>query len=216
MDRELERKIKRMTDEGLKDLEFNTDLKKKVREKVKTVKPYRRRWYAPVISFLIVLLLVFFFAVVKGEKLGFIGSERLSGFFENSSNFDIEIIASHGPAISTFDGTITRGDEVKPISFTKEERDEIYEKIESIGFKKGLNLPDGENCNYQAYGGYELKLRMNDDLYEYHYSGCYTTKDSRAVDELYEMVIDMIKERPGYEEMVEPYLMMLEFGLQTI
>ncbi|MGR3762787.1 hypothetical protein [Rossellomorea sp. NS-SX7] len=207
MDRELERKIKKMTDDGLKGLEFSAELKDMVREKVKREKPYRRRWYAPVISFLIVLLLVFIFAVVKGEKLGFIGNEWLSGFFANSSNFDIEIIASHGPTISTFNETITREDKVKPISFTKEERDDIYAKIKSIGFEDGLNLPDGENCNYQPYGGYELKLRMNDDIYEYRYSGCYTTNDSRALDELWEMMLDMIKKRPGYEELVEPYLM---------
>lgn len=208
MDRELERKIKRMTDEGLKDLDFNSELKGKVRQKIKRDKPYRRRWYAPVISLLIVLLLLFAFAVVKGEKLGFIGNEWLSGFFENSKNFDIEINASHGPSVSTFDGTITREDVVKPLSFTKDERDRIFAKIESIDFEGGLNLPDGEGCNYQPYGGYDVRVRINKEEYEYHYSGCYTTGDSRALDELWEMMLEMIKQKPGYEEMLEPYYMM--------
>ncbi len=207
MDRELERKIKRMTDEGLKDLEFSAELKGKVREKVKRGKPYRRRWYAPLISILIVLLLVFIFAVVKGEKLGFIGSEWLSGFFANSSNFDIEFTPSHGPAISTFDGTIIRGDEVKPISFTKEERDKIYAKIESINFSEEMNLYKEEGCDMQPYGEFRVKVRINQDVYEHRYSGCKTTNDSRELDELREMMLDMIKKRPGYEEIVEPYLM---------
>ncbi|OIU70430.1 hypothetical protein [Rossellomorea aquimaris] len=207
MDRELERKIKRMTDEGLKDLDFNSELKGKVRQKLKRDKPYRRRWYAPVISLLIVVLLLFVFAVVKGEKLGFIGNEWLSGFFENSSNFDIEINASHGPSVSTFDGTITREDVVKPISFTKDERDRIFAKIESIDFEGGLDLPDGEGCNYQPYGGYDVKVRINKDNYEYQSSGCHTTADSRALDELWELMFEMIKQKPGYEEMVEPYYM---------
>lgn len=208
MDRELERKIKRMTDEGLKDLDFNSELKGKVRQKIKRDKPYRRRWYAPVISLLIVLLLLFAFAVVKGEKLGFIGNEWLSGFFENSKNFDIEINASHGPSVSTFDGTITREDVVKPLSFTKDERDRIFAKIESIDFEGGLNLPDGEGCNMQPYGGYEVKARIKGDVYEYRSSGCHTTADSRALDELWEMMLEMIGNKPGYEEMVEPYLIM--------
>jgi hypothetical protein len=207
MDRELERKIKRMTDEGLKDLEFSPELKGKVLEKVKQDKPYRRRWYAPVISFLIVLLLVFIFAVVKGEKFGLIGSEWLSGFFANSSNFDIEFIPSPGPAISTFEGTITQGDKVKPISFTKEERDEIYRKIESMKFEEGMNLYKEEGCEMQPYGEFRVKVRINRDVYEHHYSGCKTTNDSRALDELWEMMLDMIKKRPGYEEMVKPYLL---------
>jgi hypothetical protein len=207
MDRELERKIKEMTDEGLKGLEFSAELKGKVREKVKRQPPYRRRWYAPVISFLIVLLIVFVFAVVKGEKLGFIGSEWLSGFFANSSNFDIEFTPSYGPAISTFDGTITRGDDVKPISFTKEEREEIYMKIESMKFEEGMNLYKEEGCEMQPYGEFTVKVRINREVYEHHYSGCKTTNDSRALDELWEMMLNMIEKRPGYEEIVKPYLL---------
>jgi hypothetical protein len=207
MDRELERKIKRMTDEGLEDLKFSPELKGKVREKVKRDKPYRRRWYAPIISFLIVLLLVFIYAVVNGEKLGFIGSEWLSGFFANSSNFDIEIITSHGPSVSTFDGTIIRGDEVKPISFTKEELDEIYAKIEEINFKEKKNLYSGENCTVTPSGRHMIKVRLNKEYFQYQYSDCRTTKDSRELDGLREMIMKMIKEKPGYEEIVKPYLM---------
>jgi hypothetical protein len=208
MDRELERKIKTMTDEGLKDLDFNAVLKEKVRQKIKRDKPYRRRWYAPVISLLIVLLLLFIFAVIKGERLGFIGNEWLSGFFENSSNFDIEINAFPGPSVSTFEGTITRGDTVKPIFFTKEEREEIYDKIESIDFEDGLDLPDGEGCNMTSLRSYEVKVKIKNDVYEYRSSGCHTTADSRALDELWEMMLELIGKKPGYEEMVEPYLMM--------
>jgi hypothetical protein len=207
MDRELERKIKRMTDEGLKDFEFGHELKGKVREKLKREKPYRRRWYAPVVSLLIVLLLLFIFAVVNGEKLGFIGSEWLSGFFANSSNFDIEITTSHGPSVSTFDGTIIRGEEVKPISFTKEERDEIYAKIEEINFKEEKNLYSGENCAVSTAGRHMIKVRLNEEYYQYKYSDCPTTKDSRELDGLREMIIKMIKEKPGYEEIVRHYLM---------
>jgi hypothetical protein len=206
MDRELERKIKRMTDEGLEGLEFSAELKGKVREKVKLDKPYRRRWYAPVISFLIVLLLVFIYAVVNGEKLGFLGSEWLSGFFANSSNFDIEIITDHGPSVSTFNGTIIRGDEVKPITFTKEERDEIYAKIEEINFKEEKNLYSGENCSVSTAGRHMIKVRLNKEYYQYQYSDCPTTKDSRELDGLREMIMKMIKEKPGYEEITERYL----------
>ncbi|MEL3971998.1 hypothetical protein AAEO50_06890 [Rossellomorea oryzaecorticis] len=206
MDRELERKIKRMTDEGLEGLDFNAELKGKVREKVKRNKPYRRRWYAPVISFLLVLLFVFIYAVVNGEKLGFIGSEWMSGFFANSSNFDIEISTTHGPSLSTFDGAISRGDKVMPISFSKEERDEIYAKIEEINFKEEKNLNSGENCSNSTARIHMIKVRLNKEYYQYQYSDCPTTKDSRELDSLREMILKMIKEKPGYEEIVKPYV----------
>ena len=212
MDRELQRQVKKMTDEGLKGFDFNHHMKDHVRRRVaveKPVKEYRRRWYAPLISFSIVLIVVFAFAVVKGEQWGILGSEKLSGFFTNKSNFDVEIRFDGGTTISTFTDTITNQDgEEKALTFSKEEMSEVYTKIESLNLKGNEQLSYRGDCTILSLENYKMKIRMDDDEYEYHHSDCGTTADRREFDELRQLIITIIKRKPGYEEILKQRLIM--------
>jgi hypothetical protein len=212
MDRELQRQVRKMTDEGLKGFDFNNQMKYHVRKRVaegKQEKDYRRRWYAPLISFAIVLIVVFAFAVVKGEQWGILGSEKLSGFFTNKSNFDVEIRYDGGTTISTFTDTITNQDgEEKALTFTKDEMSEIYSKIESLNLKGNKQLTYRKDCTILSLDHYKMKIRMNDDEYEYYHSDCGTTADRREFDELRKLIITIIKQKPGYEEILKQNLTM--------
>ncbi|KAA0566823.1 hypothetical protein F0342_01890 [Bacillus sp. CH30_1T] len=214
MDRELQRQVRKMTDEGLKGFDFNNQMKDHVRKRVaegKQEKDYRRRWYAPLISFAIVLIVVFAFAVVKGEQWGILGSEKLSGFFTNKSNFDVEIRYEGGTTISTFTDTITNQEgEEKALTFTKEEMSEIYSKIESLNLKGNKQLTYREDCTILSLDHYKMKIRirMNDDEYEYYHSDCGTTADRREFDELRKLIITIIKQKPGYEVILKQILTM--------
>lgn len=212
MDRELQRQIRKLTDGGLRGFEFNNKLKDGVRDRVSDEKPvreYRRRWYAPLISFAIVLLIVFVFAVVKGEQWGVLGNERLSRFFMNKSNFDVEIHYNGGMTISTITDSITNEEgEKRELTFTKEEMKEIYTKVESLEVTEDKQLSDGRNCTMQPSQSYVMKIRMNRDLYEYQYSGCGTTADERELEELRELIISIIKRKSGYDEMLKQKLIM--------
>ncbi|MGM0852412.1 MAG: hypothetical protein ACQEWI_07355 [Bacillota bacterium] len=210
MDRELQQQVRKMTDEGLQEFDFNNQMKAHVRKRVaggKQEKEYRRRWYAPLISFAIVFIVVFVFAVVKGEQWGLLGSEKLSGYFTNKSNFDVEIRYDGGTTISTFTDTIINEEgEEKALTFTKSEMSEIYIKIESLNLKK--ELFDREDCTILSTKNYVMKIRRNNDFYEYRYSYCHTTADTRELDELRELIITIIKRKPGYEEMLKQRLTM--------
>lgn len=212
MDRELQRQVRKMTDEGLQGFDFNNQMKDQVRKRVaegKTQKEYRRRWYAPLISFAIVLIVVFAFAVVKGEQWGFLGSEKLSGYFTNKSNFDVEIHYDGGTTISTVTDTITNQDgKVKALAFTKDERSEIYTKIESLDLKGNKPLSYREGCTILSLENYRMKIRMNNDEYEYYHSECETTADTRELEELQQLIITIIKQKPGYQEMLNQRLPM--------
>jgi hypothetical protein len=212
MDRELQRQIRKMTDEGLNGLDFNNKMKEEVRNRICDEKPkkeYRRRWYAPLISLMIILIFVFVFAVVKGEQWGFFGSEKLSGFFTNKSNFDVEIRYDGGMMISTFSDSLTSEEgEKKELIFTKEEIKEIYTIMESLDVKEEKNLSDGENCPIQPSRNYVMKIRMNQEMYEYRYSDCHTTADAREIDDLRQLIIKIIKRKPGYEDMLKQKLIM--------
>lgn len=212
MDREFQRQVKKMTDEGLKGFDFNHHMKNHVRKRVaedKSEKEYRRRWYAPLISFSIVLIVVFAFAVVKGDQWGILGSEKLSGFFTNKSNFDVEIRFDGGTTISTFTDTITNQDgEKKALTFSKDEMSEVYTKIESLNLKGNKQLSYREDCTILSLEDYMMKIRVNDDVYEYYHSDCGTTADRREIDELRQLIITIIKQKPGYEDILKQRLKM--------
>ncbi len=211
MDRELQRQIRRMTDEGLQGFDFNNEMKGHVRDRVasETIKKeYRRRWYAPLISFIIILLFVFVFAVVKGEQWGFLGSEKLSGYFTNKSNFDVEIRYSPGPVISTFTDSITNGEEEIPLSFTKTEMNEMYTKVEGMKLKEDDSLSGSEGCYSLLNRTYTMTIRMNKELYEYDYSDCGTNADKREFEELRELIMTILKQKPAYEDILKQEIMM--------
>ncbi|MDT9025901.1 hypothetical protein [Rossellomorea yichunensis] len=212
MDRELQRQVRKMTDEGLLGFDFNNQMKDHVRKRVAEGKPekeYRRRWYAPLTSFAIVLIVVFAFAVLKGEQWGILGSEKLSGFFTNKSNFDVEIRFDGGMTISTFTETITNQDgEEKALTFSKDEMSEVYTKIEGLNLKGNKQLSYRKDCTILSLEGYMMKIRVNEDVYEYYHSECATTADRREFDELRQLIITIIKQKPGYEEMLKERLKM--------
>ncbi|TMU85008.1 hypothetical protein FGG79_14000 [Bacillus sp. BHET2] len=210
MDRELQRQIRKMTDEGLQGFDFNNRMKDTVRNRVADEKPkreYRRRWYAPLISFMIILLFVFVFAVVKGEQWGFLGNEKLSGFFTNKSNFDVEIRYDGGMTISTFsDAIISEEGEKRELNFSKEEMNEIYTKLETMNFKEDKHLSNGEKCSIQPSQNFVMKIRMNRDTYEYRFVDCNTTADGRELDELRELIMSIIKRKSDYEDLIKQKL----------
>ncbi|MFI8684443.1 hypothetical protein [Rossellomorea sp. NPDC077527] len=212
MDRELQRQIRKMTDEGLRGFDFNNSMKERVRNSVEDGEPkkeYRRRWYAPLVSLIIIMILVFVFAVVKGEQWGVFGNEKLSGFFTNKANFDVEIQYGGGMVISTFSDSITSEDgESKELIFTEEEIKEIYTVVESLDVKEEKHLSDGDRCAIQPSRNYMMKIRMNRDRYEFLYSDCNTNADARELDELRELIIDIIKKKPGYDELLEQKFIM--------
>ncbi|BCB02468.1 hypothetical protein [Bacillus sp. KH172YL63] len=211
MDRELQRQIRKMTEEGLDGFDFNDRLKGGVRERLANGKPkkeYRRRWYAPVISLMIMCLLVFLFAVVKGEQWGPFGNGKLSGFFSNKANFDVELRYDEGPVISTFTDTIVNGDEQKPLALTPHEMNVMYEKVESMNLHESQPVSGSGDCLILASRTYTMKIRMNKDVYEYHYSDCGTDRDRREWEELRELIISILKEKGGYEEMLRQKLVM--------
>ncbi|MCA1064089.1 hypothetical protein LCL98_11645 [Rossellomorea aquimaris] len=206
MDRELQRQIRKMTDEGLDGFNFTSRMKDHVRERVADEMPrkrYRRRWCAPLISFGIILILVFMFAVIKGEQWGFFGSEKLSGFFTNKSNFDVEIRFHEGTTISTFTDTITNGDgEEKALTFTPAEMSQIYNKVESLNLQ-GTETFERIDCSILSLGNYEMTIRMKEDVFQYYYSKCSTTSDRRALGELQQLIMTIIEGKPGYEDMLK-------------
>ncbi|WP_341357362.1 hypothetical protein [Rossellomorea sp. y25] len=210
MDKELQRQVRKMTEEGLQGFDFNSKMKDHVRKRVAEGKEkieYRRRWYAPLTSFTIVLIVVFAFAVVKGEQWGILGSEKLSGFFTNKSNFDVEIRFDGGMTISTFTDTITNQDgEEKALTFSKDEMSEVYTKIESLNLKGNKQLSYRKDCTILSLEDYMMKIRVNEDEYEYYHSECATTADRREFDELRQLIITIIKQKPGYEEMLKERL----------
>ncbi|MCA1060049.1 hypothetical protein LCL96_14015 [Rossellomorea aquimaris] len=53
-----------------------------------------------------------------------------------------------------------------------------------------------------------MKIRMNRDRYEFRYSDCNTNADARELDELRELIIDIIKKKPGYDELLEQKFIM--------
>jgi hypothetical protein len=212
MDRELQRQIRKMTDEGLSGFDFNNKMKEEVRNRLgdeTRKKEYRRRWYAPLISLMMILLLMFVFSIVKGEQWGFLGSEKLSGFFTNKSNFDVEIRYGSGMMISTFsDSLIGEEGQRKELIFTKEETEEIYSKVKSLEVKEMKDLSDGKHCAIQPSRSFVMKIRMNQETHEYRYSDCNTTADARELGELSEILIQIIKQKPGFENMLKPKLIM--------
>ncbi|NMH67358.1 hypothetical protein HF072_00875 [Bacillus sp. RO3] len=207
MDRELQRQVRKMTDEGLEGFDFTSRMKDHVWKRVTGEKPkktYRRRWYAPLISFGLILLFVFIYAVVKGEQWGYLGSEQLSGFFTNKSNFDVEIRYDEGTTISTFTETIKNGEgNEKPLTFTRAEMSEIYNRVESLDLKGIEKLSKREDCSIHSLWNYEMIIRMNDEVYQYYYSDCGTTADRRALDDLQHLILTMIERKPRYEEMLK-------------
>lgn len=212
MDRELQQQIRKMTDEGLRGFDFDNKMKEKVRNRAGgevLKKEYRRRWYAPFISLGIILILLFGFAVVKGEQWGFLGSERLSGFFTNKSNFDVEIRYDGGMTVSTFTDSLTSEDgERKELFFTKQETQEIFTKVESLNLKEETYLSDEESCYSQPNRSYVMKIRMNRETYEYRYSDCNTTADARELEELRELIIQIVNRKPGYRDFLKQKLIM--------
>ncbi|CAN7553872.1 hypothetical protein [Rossellomorea sp. LjRoot5] len=187
-------------------------MKEKVRNKAGGKVPrkeYRRRWYAPFISLGMIFILLFGFAVVKGEQWGFLGSEKLSGFFTNKSNFDVEILYDGGMKISTFSDSLTSEEgERKELTFTKQETEEIFTKVKSLDLIEEKYLSDEGNCYIQPSRSYAMKIRMNKKMYEYRYSDCNTTADAREMDELRELIIHIIKRKPGYEGLLKQKMIM--------
>jgi hypothetical protein len=172
-------------------------------------KEYRRRGDAPLISIGMILILLFGFAVMKGEQWGFLGSERLSGFFANKSNFDVEIRYDGGMTISTFTDSLTSEDgERKELVFTKQETQEIFTKVESLNLKKEKYLSHEESCYTQPNQSYVMKIRMNRDTHVYRYSDCNTTADARELDELRELIIQIINRKSGYRDLLKQKLIM--------
>lgn len=212
MDRELQRQIRKMTDEGLRGFDFSDKMKEEVRDRADGEVPkkeYRRRWYAPLISMVMLLILLFLFAVVKGEQWGFLGNEKLSGFFTNKSNFDVEILYDGGMKISTFTDSLTSEEgERKELTFTKQETEEIFTKMKNLDLKEEKYLSDEGSCYIQPSRSYAMKIRMNKEMYEYRYSDCNTTAEARELDELRELIIHIIKRKPGYEDLLKQKMIM--------
>ncbi|WP_064094189.1 DUF4362 domain-containing protein [Rossellomorea aquimaris] len=177
MDRELQNQIKKMTEEGLNGFEFTHQMKDEVRKKVsqKNKKEYRRRWYAPFVSFGIILVIVLIYGLVKGEFNPFPGDEvkEVTRGFDEVEN--LEDFESFYKKVKN-----KKKAEIKVISFGIEGQEGIHHvRFDGNNFDLTFKV-DGDFIGKHECE--ELEYGENRDYGKYVLQGCRKEKDEMATE----------------------------------
>ncbi|GAA0343737.1 hypothetical protein GCM10008967_37730 [Bacillus carboniphilus] len=113
--------------------------------------------------------------------------------------------------INTFDQTVTKdlimdGTVTENIPLTKEELQDIYEKMKKVNVLEPKQLePKKVRCMQDPHGNDHWKIKLNGETIIFHVSEvyCKPTKDAKELMELRDYIFDIVSKKDQYKMLPE-------------